>query len=37
MRAIHLIAPILIIAVSVPLILNMIPRNDFYGFRTPRT
>ena len=37
MRALHLVAPILIIAVSVPLVLNMIPRNDFYGFRTPRT
>ena len=32
-----LFAPILIIIVSVPLILKMVPRNRFYGFRTPRT
>ncbi len=37
MRAVSLIAPILVIMVSVPLILNMVPRNRFYGFRTPRT
>jgi len=30
-------APILIILVSVPLIFEWIPRNGFYGFRTPRT
>ena len=32
-----LFAPILVIIVSVPLILQMVPRNRFYGFRTPRT
>ena len=32
-----LFAPILVIVVSVPLILQMVPRNRFYGFRTPRT
>ena len=30
-------APIVIIIVSIPLILRMIPRNGFYGFRVPKT
>jgi uncharacterized membrane protein len=32
-----LTAPIIIIAVSIPLILRMIPRNGWYGFRVPKT
>jgi uncharacterized membrane protein len=28
---------ILLVAVAIPMILNMVPRNRFYGFRTPRT
>jgi uncharacterized membrane protein len=32
-----LFLPILIIALSVPLILELIPRNWFYGLRTRRT
>ena len=32
-----LIAPIVVIAVSLPLIAGWIGRNYFYGFRTPRT
>ena len=32
-----LFLPILIILVAVPLILEWIPRNRLYGFRTPRT
>jgi uncharacterized membrane protein len=30
-------APVVIIAVSIPLIFRMIPRNGFYGFRVPKT
>jgi uncharacterized membrane protein len=30
-------APIVIIIISIPLILRMIPRNGFYGFRVPKT
>ena len=29
--------PLLLVALAIPLILDMIPRNGFYGFRTPRT
>ena len=29
--------PLLLVAVAIPLILHLIPRNGFYGFRTPRT
>jgi uncharacterized membrane protein len=29
--------PIVIVAVAIPMIVGMIPRNRFYGFRTPRT
>jgi hypothetical protein len=29
--------PILLIALAIPLILQKIPRNGFYGFRTPYT
>ncbi len=32
-----LIIPLSIVAVSVPLILQKVPRNRFYGFRTPFT
>lgn len=28
---------ILLVALSIPMSLNMVPRNGFYGFRTPRT
>lgn len=31
------IPQLLIIAVSIPLILNKVPPNNFYGFRTPKT
>jgi hypothetical protein len=37
MLAILAIAGALIVAASVPLILGRVPRNDFYGLRTPRT
>jgi uncharacterized membrane protein len=30
-------APIVIIFVSIPMIFGLIPRNGFYGFRTPTT
>jgi uncharacterized membrane protein len=30
-------APIVIITVSIPLILRLIPRNGLYGFRVPKT
>ena len=29
--------PLLLVALAIPLILDMIPRNGFYGYRTPRT
>jgi len=32
-----LLVPLLIIVVSVPLILGKVPRNHWYGFRTPKT
>ncbi len=32
-----LFAPILIMIVTVPLILKKVPKNNFYGMRTPRT
>jgi uncharacterized membrane protein len=32
-----LFPPILIMVVAVPLILEWVPRNRLYGFRTPRT
>ena len=31
------VAPVVIIAVSLPLIFNMVPPNAVYGFRTERT
>ena len=31
------ITSLVIIALAIPLILNKIPKNDFYGFRTNRT
>ena len=32
-----LLIPLIIIALAVPLILEKVPRNAFYGFRTPFT
>lgn len=32
-----LIAPLAIVVLSVPLMLEWVPRNPIYGFRTPRT
>jgi hypothetical protein len=32
-----LIVPLLIIALAIPVILEKVPRNYFYGFRTPYT
>ena len=32
-----LIATFVIAVVSVPMILNLVPRNPYYGFRTPAT
>ena len=29
--------PLLIIAISIPLMLGKVPRNHWYGFRTPKT
>jgi hypothetical protein len=37
MPGLLLLAPLLIIAVSIPLILEKVPRNHWYGFRTPKT
>jgi len=37
MPALILLAPLAIIAVSIPLILGVVPRNHWYGFRTSRT
>jgi uncharacterized membrane protein len=31
------LVPLLIIAISVPLFLGKVPRNRWYGFRTPKT
>lgn len=28
--------PIILVAVAIPMVLNVIPRNRFYGFRTRR-
>lgn len=33
----RLTPPIVLISVSIPLILKMIPRNSVYGFRVPKT
>ena len=32
-----LLVPLVVLAVSIPLILGKVPRNHWYGFRTPRT
>jgi uncharacterized membrane protein len=32
-----IIAPAAIVVLSIPMILQKVPRNGFYGFRTPRT
>jgi uncharacterized membrane protein len=37
MLGLLLFVPLVIIAVSIPLILGMVPRNHWYGFRTPKT
>ena len=37
MLVVIFLAPLLIIAVSIPLILGMVPRNHWYGFRTSKT
>jgi uncharacterized membrane protein len=37
MSGLFLFLPLLVIAVSVPLILGKVPRNHWYGFRTPKT
>jgi len=37
MPGLLLLAPLVIIAVSIPLILEKVPRNHWYGFRTPKT
>ncbi len=31
------IAPVFIMVLALPLILNKVPKNGFYGFRTPKT
>jgi uncharacterized membrane protein len=31
------LAPVLFIALAIPLMLGIVPRNWFYGVRTPRT
>jgi uncharacterized membrane protein len=37
MLGLFLFVPLLVIALSVPLILGKVPRNHWYGFRTPKT
>ena len=37
MLGILLCVPFIMIALSIPLILGKVPRNDCYGFRTPKT
>ena len=37
MLGLLLFVPLVIIAISTPLILGKIPRNHWYGFRTPKT
>jgi uncharacterized membrane protein len=32
-----LVAPLVLVALAIPMILKKIPRNHFYGFRTPYT
>ena len=31
------IGPVLILIASIPMALNLVPKNGFYGYRTPRT
>jgi uncharacterized membrane protein len=33
----QLIVPLILIAVSIPMIVRLVPRNRLYGFRTPYT
>ena len=33
----QLVVPLIIIAVSIPMIVRLVPRNGLYGFRTPYT
>jgi uncharacterized membrane protein len=37
MLGLFLLVPLLVIAISIPLILGKVPRNHWYGFRTPKT
>ena len=37
MYALYIAVFVLIIAISVPLIMGMVPRNHWYGFRTTKT
>ena len=37
MFGIHFVVPVSLIVLSLPLILEMVPRNRFYGFRTEQT
>src|ERR1017187_10323762 len=32
-----ILMPLVVIAISIPLIFGMVPRNHWYGFRTPKT
>lgn len=34
---VQFVVPLLVLALAVPMILRKVPRNYFYGFRTPRT
>jgi uncharacterized membrane protein len=36
-RILLILTPTLMMAVALPLILKKIPKNSFYGFRTPKT
>lgn len=31
------VVPLIVLALAIPMILQKVPRNYFYGFRTPRT
>ena len=36
-RLLLILAPALLMLIAIPLILKKIPKNGFYGFRTPKT
>ena len=36
-RILLIVAPALLRVIAIPLILKKVPRNGFYGFRTPKT